>query len=234
MSLADTSRRIAKAHPGALLPCPFCASSVKGENLASHITKVHANAPVPPAAIPSAKIDTVHAWRGADARAVVALLVAMIPAGGASVATMVLELPRATQIVALIAFALVLLLAIAAWFRKVPARLALADNAIVLRGLVAKRSVDLPCEIEVGTIRDSRPDAIHRDIELNTPSVHFDAGTYLRFVGPREIVVACRAKASHLGAPRGPKRTRWDIELPREAFVALQYALVERGLLLVA
>jgi hypothetical protein len=231
MNLVDTARRIAKSHPGALLPCPFCASSGKGENLAGHLTKVHANAPLPPAAIPSEKIVTVPAWRGADARAVVTLLVALIPFGLAMVACIALEQPRVLQIASLIAFALVLVLVFAAWFRKIPARLALAENAIVLRGLVAKRSVDLPCEIEAGTIRDSRPEAIHGSTDYNTPSVSFDAGTYLRFAGAREIVVACRAKASYLGAPKGPKRTSWDIELPREAFVALQYALVERGLL---
>ena len=185
MSLVDTARRIAKSHPAAQLPCPLCASSVKGENLASHITKVHAGAVSPSAAEPRAKIDTVPAWRG--------------------------------------------------WrtFLKLPARLALAQNAVVLRGIFAKRSVDLPCEIETGTIVDSRPDAIHGGGEYNTPSVSFDAGTYLRFAGPREIVVACRAKAAHLGVPRGPNRTKWDIELPREAYVAVQYELIDRGLLAV-
>lgn len=183
MTLLDTARRIAASHPDAMLPCPLCASSVKGENLRSHLAKTHPDAAVPPAAIPSAMIVTVPAWRGKRG------------------------------------------------FLRLPARLALAENALVLRGLLAKKSADLPCEIEAGTITDSRPDALHGSIEYNTPSVDFDAGTYLRFVGPTEIVVACRAKASRLGAPRGPKRKRWDIELPREAFVALQYALVERGLL---
>lgn len=233
MSLAATARRIAKSHPDALLPCPFCASSVKGENLTNHITKVHANEAVPPAATPSAKIVTVPAWLGTDARALVTLLLAMIPAALISVATITLEQPRILQIAATIVFALVLLLAFAALFRRIPARLALAQNAIIVRGLFAKRSVDLPCVIVAGTMRDSRPDAVHRSSDDNTPSISFDAGTYLSFAGPREIVVACRAKASHLGAPKGAKRTSWDIELPREAFVALQYSLVERGLLAV-
>jgi hypothetical protein len=233
MNLVDTARRIAKSHPDALLPCPLCPSSVKGENLASHLTKVHANTPIPPAAIPSDKIVTVPAWRGSDARAVVTLLVGLVPFGIATVANIALEQPRVLQIATFAAFAFVLVLVFAAWFRKIPARLALAENAIVMRGLVAKRSVDLPCAIEAGTIRDSRPDAIHKSIEHNTPSVSFDAGTYLAFTGTQELVVACRAKASHLGAPKGRKRTSWDIELPREAFVALQYALVERGLLAV-
>jgi hypothetical protein len=183
VTLVETARRIAKSRPDALLPCPLCASSVKGANLAGHIARTHADQSVPPAAIPSARIVTVPAWRGRRG------------------------------------------------FLKLPARLALADNALVLRGIFARRSVDLPCEIETGTITDSRPDMIHG--EYNTPSVAFDAGTYLRFVGPREIVVACRAKASRLGAARGPKRTTWDIVLVREAFVALQYALVEHGLLAV-
>lgn len=233
MNLADTARRIAKSHPDALLPCPLCASSVKGENLASHLAKVHAGAEPPPGALPRARIDTVPAWRGVDARALVTLLFLMIPFAGASVATMALEQPRPLQVAAVIALGVVLLLVFLALFRRIPARLALAENALVLRGLVAKRSVDLPCEIEVGTIRDSRPDVVHGTGDYNTPSVSFDAGTYLRFAGPREIVVACRAKAARLGAPKGPKRTSWDIELPREAFVALQYALIERGLLAV-
>jgi hypothetical protein len=140
----------------------------------------------------------------------------------------------AVSIAALVAVSLVLVLAFAALFRKIPARLALAENAIVFRGLVAKHSVDLPCEIEVGTMLDSRPDAVHGSSDHNTPSVEFDAGTYLRFVGPGEIVVACRANAARLGASRGSRRNKWDIELPREAFVALQYELIDRGLLVVA
>ena len=233
MSIIDSARRIAKSNPDALLPCPLCASSVKGANLASHITKVHADATLPPAAIPHARIDTVPAWRGSDANVLVTILLAMIPVGGLAVATLVLEMSQPVSIAALIAFTLVLVLAFVALFRKVPARLALAENALVLRGLIAKRSVDLPCEIETGTLVESRPDAIHSSVEYNTPSVERDAGTYLRFAGSREIVVACRAKASALGAPRGPKRKTWDIELPREAFVALQYELIDRGLLAV-
>ncbi|MFN0250986.1 MAG: hypothetical protein ACKV2T_29195 [Kofleriaceae bacterium] len=233
MNLVDTARRIAKSHPDAILPCPLCASSVKGDNLASHLTKVHPDTPIPRAAIPSDTIVTVPAWRGSDARAVVTLLIGLVPFGAAAVATIALAQPRVLQIASLVAFAFVLVLVFAAWFRKIPARLALAENAIVMRGLVARRSVDLPCAIEAGTIRDSRPDATYHSADHNTPSVSFDAGTYLCFTGPRELVVACRAKASHLGAPKGRKRTSWDIELPREAFVALQYALVERGLLAV-
>ncbi len=234
MNLVDTARRIATSHPDALLPCPFCASSVNGGNLASHLAKVHANAAIPPAAIPSATIFSVPAWRGVDARVVVALLVALIPLGLLAIATFALELPRVLQVVSLVAFNVALALVFVAWFRKIPARLALADNAIVLRGLVSRRSVDLPCEIDAGTIRDSRPDPLYGSSDVNTPSITFDAGTYLRFAGPHDLVVACRAKASHLGAPKGAKRTSWDIELPREAFVALQYALVERGLLPIA
>lgn len=233
MNLADTARRIARSHPDALLPCPFCASSVKGENLAGHIANVHANAELPRAATPSTKIGTVPAWRGRDARVMVTLLFALVPFGLASVASIALEQPRVLQIASLVAFALVLVLAFAAWFGRIPARVALAENAIVVRGLFAKRSVDLPCEIEMGIIRDARPDSIYSESNHNTPSVLFDTGTYLHFAGPREIVVACRAKASHLCAPKGVKRTSWDIEIPREAFVALQYALVERGLLAV-
>jgi hypothetical protein len=229
----DTARRIAKSHPGASLPCPLCASSVKGENLASHITKVHANATPPPAAEPRTKIGTVPAWRGTDARILVTALLAMIPALIGAMGTLVLDLPRAIHAPFAIAFMLLLVIAFAALLRKVPARLALAENALVIRGLVLRRSVDIPCEIETGTLVESRPEAIRGDIETNVPSVDFDAGTYLRFAGPHDIVVACRAKAAHLGAARGPKRKKWDIELPREAFVALQYALLERGLLAV-
>ncbi len=233
MTIVDTARRIAKAHPEALLPCPLCASSVKGANLASHIAKVHADVTPPPAAIPRATIGTVPAWRGSDARALVTLLLLMIPALIGAIATLVLDLPRVIHAPFAIAFMLLLVLAFVALLRKVPAKLALAENALVLRGLFAKRSVDLPCVIETGTIRDSRPDVVHASTEHDTPSVEFDAGTYLRFVGPREIVVACRAKASRLGAARGPKRKTWDIELPREAFVALQYELIDRRLLAV-
>lgn len=38
---------IAAANPQARLPCPVCATTVKAENLAGHVAKVHADVPVP-------------------------------------------------------------------------------------------------------------------------------------------------------------------------------------------
>lgn len=233
MNLIDTALRIAKSNPDVAIPCPLCASSVNGDNLASHVAKVHPNASTPPAAEPTAKIGTVPAWRGSDARASIPLLLAMIPLAVIAVAVKV----PAVMIAAAVASTGLMVLIFLAMFRKIPARLALAQNAIVMRGLVARRSVDLPCKIETGTIIEPRTEA-GQPADYNAPGIQVDAGTYLRFKDDsgkisNKIVVACRAKASHLGAARGKKRKKWDMELPREAFVALQYELLDRGLLAV-
>ena len=45
MSAARTALALAAAHPGAMLPCPGCGASVRGENLARHIERTHGGAP---------------------------------------------------------------------------------------------------------------------------------------------------------------------------------------------
>ena len=65
-----------------------------------------------------------------------------------------------------------------------------------------------------------------------------DAGGYLRLEapdgGPTLTVMTpkgmgIRAHWDPSGYTDGPKRKRWDITLPREAAVALQYQLAARG-----
>ena len=45
MSATRTALALAGAHPGAMLPCPGCGASVKGENLARHIERTHGGTP---------------------------------------------------------------------------------------------------------------------------------------------------------------------------------------------
>ena len=45
MSATRTALALAAAHPAAMLPCPGCGASVKGENLARHLEKTHGGSP---------------------------------------------------------------------------------------------------------------------------------------------------------------------------------------------
>jgi hypothetical protein len=44
LEIAGVARALGGAFPAARLPCPVCAASVKGENVASHLAKVHPGA----------------------------------------------------------------------------------------------------------------------------------------------------------------------------------------------
>lgn len=57
--LQHTDARLAALHPESTMPCPLCAATVKGANLARHLGKVH----------PGQAVDGTSAkrsWRGPE------------------------------------------------------------------------------------------------------------------------------------------------------------------------
>jgi hypothetical protein len=113
-----------------------------------------------------------------------------------------------------------------------PCSLAFDDGAVVLRHSLGlgRRTVTLPCVFEVGALFRSQPDAITASYadDTNQPSQLVRAGRYLRFVGDRAITIGCR-QAIQLDGGRS-----CDLVLSRAAFVAVEYELARRGLLVPA
>jgi hypothetical protein len=113
-----------------------------------------------------------------------------------------------------------------------PCSLAFDDDAVVLRHSLGlgRRTVTLPCVFEVGALFRSQPDAITASYadDTNQPSQLVRAGRYLRFVGDRAITIGCR-QAIQLDGGRS-----CDLVLSRAAFVAVEYELARRGLLVPA
>ena len=121
-----------------------------------------------------------------------------------------------------------------------PVSLALVDGALVLTHMLglARRRVTLPCALEIGALVAMRPDVVAaQSDEFNTPGTEVRTGRYLRLVGDKTITVGCARStsfSSHWDRATwrdGGKRRGCDIRLPVEAMLAVEYALVQRGVL---
>jgi len=124
-----------------------------------------------------------------------------------------------------------------------PVSLALAGNAFVLKHMLglARRRVELPFSVQIGALVAMRPDVVgaHQD-EYNTPGTEVRTGRYLRLVGKRAITIGCARSTSFSahwdnGSWRdGGKRRSCDIRVSIETMLAIEYALVQRGVLRLA
>ncbi|MBZ0234548.1 MAG: hypothetical protein K8M05_19610 [Deltaproteobacteria bacterium] len=116
-----------------------------------------------------------------------------------------------------------------------PATLHHHDGSIVLRTLLGRRAVKLPCSVEVGTLVGVRPAAgmaSYAD-DYNVPHDTVRTGAYLRLGDA--ITVGCRGganvKAHWAGWTQGPRRRRADLIVDRRARVELEYVLAAAGAL---
>ncbi len=226
MDALSTARSLAASRPGAKLPCPLCAVSVKAANLDAHVAKVH------PAASPA-----LPPWTGIDRRVMRSLAVAL---GLVAVATVALGASRAAPpgspltwglVAAMTALGVALFVAFLGVMR---ATLSLDGDVITLRhslglGRVTAR---LPRAVLMGALTASRPSIPGAGDAPDPDPVTVRVGWYLRLGG---IVIGCRQStsfASHWsddGWTRGPRRITCDVVLPQAAMVALEYALAARG-----
>lgn len=224
------ARDLAAAHPESKLPCPTCAVSVKAANLDGHLAKVHPGA-----------TDALRPWRGKDYRIVVTALLAIPPAlaivGAIIAATPISAGDRTGTFLLAGTGALFLTIALVGLTGIVRGSITLAGDAIRLRhSLLGRRTVRLPCAVEVGGLWGSRIDSVTPAADYNQPTTPRKLGNYLRLSGEgKSITIACRhstlVREHWTGWTQGPRRRYCDLVIDREALVALEYELAKRGVL---
>jgi len=259
-----TAAAKADLFPNDRLPCPGCAASLRGANLADHVRRTHMaddRAPRRPGRPGQVGRDRrirrtgrllVLLWLaalGALARTRPAVLVDAWHAfddaagdPGSDVIRQHLELiARSSFGTALLAGLGVIVVALvvgrAGRFR---ARVEVADRAVVLHHRLGTGTtrVALPTPVESGSlIRHVGGSGGDENGSGGDAGYDEHVGTYLRLgTGLGAITVGCpsstKVRTHWEGWAPGKQRTRWDITLAPAAFVAFQYDLAERGVLL--
>lgn len=227
--------RVCDAHPKAMLPCPICVASLRGENLRRHIEKVHPQATI--------ERDAPAVLIGKDrrfGRELIALLAAFL--AGVSLPIALLAGGQLPDWIAISVSAVVTLLVgaiSAASFGAFSARLEMNEDTILLRYALGlrRRSCRVAGPIEVGRLWEYRHDPTMRTIDTPTDTKH-DAGFFVRIKdGSARITVGCprgtafRKHWAETDWSNASSTRFWDITLSREEMVALEYGLVARSLL---
>jgi len=245
--------------PHSRLPCPGCATSLKGANLTEHVHRVHLSGPTamasghPVHVGHDRRLRRTAAWFVVLWLSVLAGLVATAPAPVSDAATVLGDEPTAAlarhhlEAVARTPFGLVLLAGlgvlvlgvVARRGDRVRARVAVTRREVVLRhrwgtGIVR---VALPARLESGSlIRRVGGESGDETGSGGGPAYDERVGSYLRVGhGRHAITVGCpsgtRVRKHWHGWAPGPARRRWDITLAPAEFVAFQYALAAAGVL---
>ena len=259
-----TAAAKADLFPHDRLPCPGCAASLKGANLADHVRRTH----MADERAPRRPGRPGQVGRDRRIRRTARLLVLLWLAGlgalartrpapltdawhafddaagdpGGDVIRQHLELiarsPFGTALLAgLGVIVVVLVIGRAGRFR---ARVEVADRAVVLHHRLGTGTtrVALPSAVESGSlIRHVGGSGGDESGAGGDPGYDEHVGTYLRLgTGFGAITVGCpsstKVRTHWEGWAPGGQRTRWDITLAPAAFVAFQYDLAERGVLL--
>lgn len=230
------AHQVAQGSPGHHLPCPWCAASLKGQNLESHARKVHAEANV------SGQVHDPVELHGVDRSALGATVVAALLATTAVplLDTWVLSLDdplgRLSLVLPIVAW-IVVFLAVGDKFRG---RLLLDAAQIGFRRSLGRgwKRLGFPLRVEYGPLTRlvSTMPAYEDDGPTAVESQR--AGFYVRLRhGGRSITVGCPQATGFrkhwCSASGGPARARRSVDLWIEpvAFVGLQYALVRAGAL---
>ena len=243
----DAAQRRAAANPEANLPCPACATSLKGANVDRHLREKHPDAVSAAPGSTDADLTLVgldhrirRTFAGLAVVWFVVVGVAMFTDPSPSVVgddPSLAEIAR-EPVVILVAVGLLVVVVIAALraatvFR---ARLTVTRKGVVLshRLGTGRRQVSLPAAVETGTLFIRRNTGNH-----GGGTVEVRSGAYLRIgEGRRSITVGCPHAAGvrkhWVGWTPGKRRKWWDVDLSAPAFVELQYALAEAGCLVPA
>lgn len=229
MTTVERARRLAGERPDRPVPCPGCATAVKGANLERHFVKVHNGALGAHESRWAGPERVGSRWLLALAFAAAAVAAGLTATSGEPDDQIILSAIAVACLATLVWGAV-------AWGAPLfPGRLTLDDRSAVLRhsfGLARRRLGPID-QVVLGTATQSRPTG-NAGNEDNYASVDVRVGTYLQLCqGRRRITVHCRTagavRSTWSGWQQGKKRRRLDITLDPTEFVALQLALWERG-----
>ena len=227
------ARHLAASHPEAMLPCPACAASVKGQNLDRHLGKSHPGLGVGAVSPPPERL----VWVGTDRRIYRTLAFSAVFYLVSS-AAMALLWQTGFLVYALVGVLLLLGVAALALAGKLRARLSIDAARVRVEhsfGLLT-HEVALPAKVEVGSLCETRQQFSTGASDYGGPTTEIPAGAYIRlFAGRRGVTVGCptstEVRAHWSGWSQGKRRSGWDVTIDAVSFVALQYVLVGRGLL---
>lgn len=227
------ARSLAAAHERAMLPCPICAASVRGTNLASHLER-HA-----PSTSSSTNSGGLTVWRGADRASRPALIALLLALWLVSIAGFVFLAPiDDVEASSLIAIGLVGFVPLTlSLLDRLPARIESDGKRLRLvwaAGLLS-REVSSSAPFEVGRLLERRSPP---GVSQYSPAEDVAVGQYLRIgTGAHHITVGAskgtgfRKHWAERDWRAGPARRRWDVQLDAPAMVALEYHLASLGLL---
>ncbi len=237
----DAAQRRAAGNPEANLPCPACATGLKGANFDRHLREKHPDAT---STAPGSKVADLtlvgidHRIRRTFAGLVVlwfvVVSVVMISDPSPSVVgndPSMAEIAREPVMILMAVGALVAALIAVLWASQAfRARLTVTQDSIRLshRMGTGRRSVALPIAVDTGTLFASEK------ADNSGGRVDTHLGAYLHMGrGRRSVVVGCPHDAGvrkhWVGWTSGKRRKRWDVSLSAPAFVELQYALAQSG-----
>jgi hypothetical protein len=224
---------LAAANPQARLPCPLCASGVRGASLEDHLTKVHGGE------LLEGRQD--FSWMGRSGRVPSWALVVLAIALGWVIAGVVAHTVVAEQTV-LIGVglgALALGLVAVSACGLLPAKMTYDGESLRVRaflGLVRK-VVPLSAALEIGSIWEKQGATSDGGASWWSAEGERWKGRYLQIRGPNATITVMARKAP-LGEywrtdelKGGPMRYWSDIRISSEGFVALEYVLASHGML---
>ena len=231
-----TARSLASAHPGALVPCPRCGALVRSDRFERHLEKVHPEH----ASIPVSD-ERLLRVRGRDGKMVLpaALLIGLwglcVPVSGV-VSWLVPLLAPLVLVGVGVSGLLAFLPFFAAMARLFPATLEVDGDVVRVRSLLGLRTkqVELPAELESGTLARQRGSAINR---YDQRTEAHPIGTWLRLRGRRSLTVGTPNAAglgkrwAEVGWSKAGKTGSADIEIDREGLLLLEYRLAALGML---
>lgn len=228
--------KLAEKTPSAMLPCPVCAVSVRGENLKRHLSRVHPEHT-------AHRADGPLRFRGKDGLIALELFVLFGATGVVSLILLFL-LGLQNNPLAMSALALMtlggLLGIVLAGFGLFPAWIRFHEGKVTLQyGLGLRwRTLSKIDGLAVGRLWRNQPASLTNQTDHPGPYHKVDAGMSLTLgQGWRKIRVryaggtAFRKHWAEDDYKQGGRGWWWDIEFPREQAVALEYVLADQGLL---
>lgn len=228
---ALAARSLAAANPQGRLPCPLCASGVRGASLEDHLAKVHAGE------VLDGRDDFLWLGRSGSAPFWTILVLVLGLAWTLVGLTTHIEIAARTALLGAAVATLALAVLGLSIGGLLPAKMTYDGESLKVVSFLGLRRkvVPLSATLEMGPLweRHGKPS----DAELFGWQGENRKGRYLRIRGP-DTAITVMARRAPLGEywrideiKGGPRRYWSDIRISSEGFVALEYLLASHGIL---